>query len=108
MHMQFHIALAFCASLLLSASAHAAEPINIGVVSTLTGPYAEWGTFQVNGLQLALEDIKKAGGILGRPIQLIERDEQRLRFDAGERAADALEILNRNHAITGGVRIPSE
>ena len=27
---------------------------------------------------------------------------------AGERAADALEILNRNHAITGGVRIPSE
>ena len=28
--------------------------------------------------------------------------------DAEERAADALEILNRNHAVTGGVRIPSE
>src|SRR5882672_11115597 len=74
MHMQFHIALAFCASLLLSASAHAAEPINIGVVSTLTGPYAEWGTFQVNGLQLALEDIKKAGGILGHPVELRVED----------------------------------
>ena len=57
-----HIALAFCASLLLSASADAAEPIKIGVVSTLTGPYAEWGTFQVNGLQLALDDIKKELG----------------------------------------------
>lgn len=68
--MQFHIALAFCASLLLSAGADAAESIKIGVVSTLTGPYAEWGTFQVNGLQLALEDIKKAGGILGRPVEL--------------------------------------
>jgi branched-chain amino acid transport system substrate-binding protein len=70
MHMQIYIALAFCASLLLSASADAAESIRIGVVSTLTGPYAEWGTFQVNGLQLALEDIKKAGGILGRPVEL--------------------------------------
>ena len=28
--------------------------------------------------------------------------------DAEERAADALEILNRNHAVTGGVRTPSE
>jgi len=28
--------------------------------------------------------------------------------DAEERAADALEILNRNHAVTGGVRILSE
>jgi branched-chain amino acid transport system substrate-binding protein len=68
--MLIRIVLAFCASLLLSAGADAAEPIKIGVVSTLTGPYAEWGTFQVNGLQLALEDIKKAGGILGHPVEL--------------------------------------
>lgn len=68
--MPIRIALAFCASLLLSSTSGAAEPIKIGVVSTLTGPYAEWGTFQVNGLQLALEDIKNAGGILGRPVEL--------------------------------------
>jgi branched-chain amino acid transport system substrate-binding protein len=68
--MPIRFALTFCVSLLLSASADAAEPIKIGVVSTLTGPYAEWGTFQVNGLQLALEDIKKAGGILGRAVEL--------------------------------------
>ena len=68
--MLIRIVLACCASLLLSASAHAAEPVKIGVVSTLTGPYAEWGTFQVNGLKLALEEIQKAGGILGRPVEL--------------------------------------
>ncbi len=68
--MQFPIALAFFVSLLFSAGAYAAEPIKIGVVSTLTGPYAEWGTFQVNGLKLALEEIRKAGGILGRPVEL--------------------------------------
>jgi len=68
--MPIRFALAFCSAVLLAASAHAAETIKIGVVSTLTGPYAEWGTFQVNGLQLAMEDIKKAGGILGRPVEL--------------------------------------
>jgi branched-chain amino acid transport system substrate-binding protein len=68
--MLIRIALAFCTALLFSAGAFAAEPIKIGVVSTLTGPYAEWGTFQVNGLKLALEDINKAGGILGRQVEL--------------------------------------
>ena len=68
--MLIRIALAFCASLQFCASACAVEPIKIGVVSTLTGPYAEWGTFQVNGLKLALEDIQKAGGILGRQVEL--------------------------------------
>ena len=68
--MLIRFALAFCTSLAFFADAPAAEPIKIGVVSTLTGPYAEWGTFQVNGLKLALEDINKAGGILGRQVEL--------------------------------------
>lgn len=52
--MLIRIALAFCASLLLAASANAAESIKIGVLNMLTGPFAEGGSFQVNGLQLAL------------------------------------------------------
>ena len=59
---------------LAAASAHAADPIKIGVVNMLTGPFAEGGSFQVNGLQLALEDINKAGGILGRPVELRTED----------------------------------
>ncbi|HTS53313.1 MAG TPA: ABC transporter substrate-binding protein [Burkholderiales bacterium] len=68
------IALAFCASLLLAANAGAAEPIKIGVINMLTGPFAEGGSFQVNGLQLALEDVNKAGGILGHPVELRTED----------------------------------
>jgi branched-chain amino acid transport system substrate-binding protein len=68
--MLIRIALALCTSLIFAVTANAADTIKIGVVSTLTGPYAEWGTFQVNGLKLALEDIKKAGGILGRQVEL--------------------------------------
>ena len=68
--MLIRIALALCTSLAFAVNANAADTIKIGVVSTLTGPYAEWGTFQVNGLKLALEDIKKAGGILGKQVEL--------------------------------------
>ncbi len=74
--MLIRIALAFCASLLLAPSAHAVEPepIKIGVINMLTGPFAEGGSFQVNGLQLALEDVNKAGGILGHPVELRTED----------------------------------
>lgn len=68
--MLIRIALALCTSLFFAVTTNAADTIKIGVVSTLTGPYAEWGTFQVNGLKLALEDIKKAGGILGKQVEL--------------------------------------
>ena len=68
------IAVVFCASTTVAAGALAADPIKIGVVNMLTGPFAEGGSFQVNGLQLALEEINKAGGILGRPVELRTED----------------------------------
>jgi branched-chain amino acid transport system substrate-binding protein len=61
---------------IIAGAALAADPIKIGVVNMLTGPFAEGGSFQVNGLQLALEDINKAGGILGRPVELRTEDNQ--------------------------------
>ena len=72
--MRIRHVLAVCTCLLFAATAHALEPIKIGVVNTMTGPYAEWGSFQVNGLQLALEDIRNSGGILGRPVELVVED----------------------------------
>jgi branched-chain amino acid transport system substrate-binding protein len=65
---------AIAASLLLAAHSGGAEPIKIGVVNMLTGPFAEAGAFQVNGLQLALEEINQAGGIMGRPVELQTED----------------------------------
>jgi branched-chain amino acid transport system substrate-binding protein len=72
--MRIRIAVALCATLLAVAGANAVEPIKIGVVNMLTGPLAEGGSFQVNGLQLALEDVNKAGGILGHPVELRTED----------------------------------
>lgn len=58
------------------AGAPAAEPVKIGVVNMMTGPFAEGGAFQVNGLNIALEEINKAGGVLGRPVELRIEDNQ--------------------------------
>ncbi|HZP86727.1 MAG TPA: ABC transporter substrate-binding protein [Burkholderiales bacterium] len=62
--------------ILVSALAGAADPIKIGVVNMMTGPFAEGGAFQVNGLNIALEEINKAGGVLGRPVELRIEDNQ--------------------------------
>jgi branched-chain amino acid transport system substrate-binding protein len=52
------------------AAALGADPIRIGVVNEITGPQAEGGRFTVNGIQLALDEINQAGGVLGRKVEL--------------------------------------
>jgi branched-chain amino acid transport system substrate-binding protein len=50
------------------------EPIKIGAVFHLTGPAAFWGTGEHNAVLLAVEEINTAGGINGRPVELIVED----------------------------------
>lgn len=62
--------------LALAGSASAAETIKIGVTPELTGPNAESGTYEVNGATMALEEINKAGGVLGKQLELKVEDTQ--------------------------------
>jgi branched-chain amino acid transport system substrate-binding protein len=57
-------------------AAQAADPIKIGMVAPLTGSAAESGRFQTQGAKLAVDEINKAGGVLGRPIELTIEDDQ--------------------------------
>jgi branched-chain amino acid transport system substrate-binding protein len=57
-------------------AAQAADPIKIGMVAPLTGPAAESGRFQTQGARLAVDEINKAGGVLGRPLDLTIEDDQ--------------------------------
>lgn len=52
------------------------EPIPIGVLTELSGPFAPWGVNVRNGMQMAVEEINDAGGVDGQPLQLVERDTQ--------------------------------
>ena len=66
--------LALGAALLVAASVTWAQPIKVGWLSSLTGPLSSAALAENQGVQLAVEEINKAGGILGRPIELLTRD----------------------------------
>ena len=60
----------------LTCLASSAEPLKIGVLAPLTGPGAETGRYKIQGAKLATEEVNKAGGVLGRPIELVIEDNQ--------------------------------
>lgn len=65
-------ALALCAS----TATIAAEPIKIGLSGPFTGGSSPMGVSMRDGVKLAAQEINGKGGILGRQIQLIERDDE--------------------------------
>jgi branched-chain amino acid transport system substrate-binding protein len=70
------IAIAAIAGAFFPLTSSAADPIKIGMVAPLTGPGAESGRFQMNGAKLAVEQINKAGGVMGRQLELVVEDDQ--------------------------------
>ena len=62
---------------LWGASALAADnPIVIGNVTALSGSYASIGEMERDGLDMAADEINKAGGVLGRQIKIIHEDSE--------------------------------
>ena len=66
------------ASLVLGFSqmAVAADPIKIGVSGPFTGGSAPMGVSMRDGVKLAVAEINAKGGVLGRSLLLIERDDE--------------------------------
>ncbi|HYJ17978.1 MAG TPA: ABC transporter substrate-binding protein [Burkholderiales bacterium] len=64
------------ATVLAGLEARAAEPIRIGVVNEITGVQAQAGEYTLYGIRLAMEEINKAGGVLGRQLELQIEDNQ--------------------------------
>ena len=69
------IALALASASLATLSL-AADPIKIGVDGPFTGGSSSMGVSMRDGVRLAVEEINKAGGLLGRPLQVVERDDE--------------------------------
>jgi len=52
------------------------EPIRFGVSGPFSGNNAEYGRIWQQAMNLALEEINGAGGIQGRPLELVYEDTQ--------------------------------
>ena len=65
-----------CIVLLAHLPAQAADPIKVGVVTPLSGTYAPIGKQVRWGAELAVKEINAAGGVKGRPFELLFEDEE--------------------------------
>jgi branched-chain amino acid transport system substrate-binding protein len=56
-------------------AAHAAEPIKIGILDPLSSPYKTSSIHDVHGANVAVDLFNKNGGVLGRPVVILEADD---------------------------------
>lgn len=52
------------------------DTIKIGVASPFTGDYAQFGQYTKDGVELAVEEINAAGGVLGKKIEIVYGDDK--------------------------------
>ena len=77
-NMTFRFAQLAVASAVLSFAgmASAADPIKIGVSGPFTGGSSSMGVSMRDGVRLAVDEINKSGGVMGRQLQVVERDDE--------------------------------
>jgi branched-chain amino acid transport system substrate-binding protein len=94
--MKFTSSLTIVALACTAATAFAADPIKIGVDGPFTGGSSSMGVSMRDGVRLAVDEINKSGGVLGRQIQLVERDDEA----KNERGAQiAQELINKEKVV---------
>jgi branched-chain amino acid transport system substrate-binding protein len=86
-------ALALC---VVATSGYAADPIKIGVDGPFTGGSSSMGVSMRDGVRLAAAEINKSGGVLGRQIVLVERDDE-AKNERGVQIAQ--ELINKEKVV---------
>ncbi|AWN35530.1 ABC transporter substrate-binding protein [Methylobacterium radiodurans] len=83
----------------------AAEPVRIGLVTALSGQSAKSGEAISRGIGLAIEEINRRGGVLGRPLELVARDDE---ANPSKGVLAARELIQRAGvvALIGGLDTP--
>ncbi|MYM83643.1 ABC transporter substrate-binding protein [Duganella sp. FT50W] len=79
-----------------AAASQAADPIKIGVAGPFTGGSAPMGVSMRDGVKLAATEINAKGGVLGRQIQLVERDDE-AKNERGVQIAQ--ELINKERVV---------
>lgn len=76
--------------------------IVVGYYGDLTGRTASFGTSTKNGVEMAADEINKAGGIMGRKVRVIVEDDQ---GEPNKAATVVSKLVNQDkvHAVLGEV-----
>jgi branched-chain amino acid transport system substrate-binding protein len=95
-------ALGACA---LSLAASAAEPLKIGLVLPMSGPFASYGKQIEHGARLYLQ--QSGGTFSGRKVELIIKDDTGVAPEISKRAAQELVVKDKVHVLGGFGLTPS-
>ena len=97
-------ALVLAASLLVAGGV-AAQDIKIGLVAALTGASAQSGEAITRGLAIAIDELNAKGGVLGRKVVLVRRDDE---SSPPKGLAAARELISNEKvaALFGGIDSP--
>ncbi|MBS0448273.1 MAG: ABC transporter substrate-binding protein [Proteobacteria bacterium] len=95
----------------LASMAYAADPIKIGVDGPFTGGSSSMGVSMRDGVRLAVDEINKSGGVLGRQLAVVERDDE-AKNERGVQIAQELVNKEKVVAVVGyintGVALASQ
>ncbi len=97
------VALAALAS--FGAPANAQDTIKIGLIASLSGPSSKSGEAITRGMALAIDEINADGGLLGKPLELVRRDDE---ANPGKGLTAARELVQREGVavLFGGLQTP--
>lgn len=83
----------------------AADTIKIGLIASLSGPSAKSGEAITRGMMIAIDEINAAGGLLGKQVELLRRDDEN---NPGKGLVAARELIQREKVavLFGGLQTP--
>jgi branched-chain amino acid transport system substrate-binding protein len=80
----------------IGTAAHGADSIKIGVSGPFTGGSSSMGVSMRDGVRLATDEINKSGGVLGKKLELVERDDE-AKNERGVQIAE--ELINKEKVV---------
>jgi branched-chain amino acid transport system substrate-binding protein len=72
------------------------DEIKLGAYGSLTGDNASFGTTEINGIRMAVDEINKQGGVLGKKVQLFVEDNE---TKQGETTTIVRKLIGQDHVI---------
>lgn len=70
------LVLAVALPMVAHAQTPTAPPIKVGAIGPFSGPSSDFGLPMLNGIRLAVDEVNRVGGYLGRQIELVVRDDK--------------------------------
>lgn len=91
--------------LFFGSKAIAADKIKVGLIASLSGASAKSGEAITRGLIIAIDEINAAGGLLGRQVELLRRDDE---ANPAKGLIAARELIQREKValLVGGLQTP--